>query len=412
MASAITPESKIIGQRIHDRRLLLRMSLRACAERADLHHTALGRIERGERSAANRFVLARIAAALRCEVADLTGKKEAPANSAGARAAAAANAVARAALAADLEYPPFTYDGAARPAAAWLTREADLVADLRRRCDYLGAARRLPDLLTHAHAVASAPHDADERAAALTALVVACESASFVVRYLGAPPSSAILADRARQAARELGDPVLGGLATFAVAHAALGCGLYERGQLVAERGLSDLAAAGQAAGADEMRGMLLLTAAYAQFGHGDHELAADTVAEASVIADRTGDTDTLGLMFGPTNIRFWQVSMLADGDDPGAAVAIAAATRPELVDSTSRRAAFHIDAARAVAAASRVRDADAVRHLATAERIAPQRVVTDPLVRETARALLDRSRRAAAGTELRGLCQRIGVGA
>ena len=48
---------------------------------------------------------------------------------------------------------------------------------------------------------------------------------------------------------------------------------------------------------------------------------------------------------------------------------------------------------------------------LLTAERIAPQRM-RSPLVVETTRGLLERARRGTGWTELRGLCERLGIGA
>jgi hypothetical protein len=70
----------------------------------------------------------------------------------------------------------------------------------------------------------------------------------------------------------------------------------------------------------------------------------------------------------------------------------------------------FYADAARAYSRL-RGRDRDAIRYLLIAERLAPQHVHTSALARETTRALLERSRRQAGGTELRGLCERMRVG-
>lgn len=47
---------------------------------------------------------------------------------------------------------------------------------------------------------------------------------------------------------------------------------------------------------------------------------------------------------------------------------------------------------------------------LVTAERLAPQRMQS-PLVVETVRGLLEQARRGPGWTELRGLCERVGVG-
>ncbi len=50
------------------------------------------------------------------------------------------------------------------------------------------------------------------------------------------------------------------------------------------------------------------------------------------------------------------------------------------------------------------------MRFLLTAERLAPQHVHTSAVAQETTRALLERSRRQAGGTELRGLAERLRV--
>lgn len=83
--------------------------------------------------------------------------------------------------------------------------------------------------------------------------------------------------------------------------------------------------------------------------------------------------------------------------------------TQPGTVPKVSRQAAFYLDTARALAHVRK--DTEALRMLLTTERLAPQRMRA-PLVRETARGLLERARRGTGWTELRGLCERLGVGA
>ena len=122
----------------------------------------------------------------------------------------------------------------------------------------------------------------------------------------------------------------------------------------------------------------------------------------------RTGDTETLWLWFGPTNLNLWRISMETDGGDPGRAVSIARTTNPSAIPARMRQVAFHTDTARALARTRK--DREAVRHLLVAERAAPQYVHSSGLVQETARALLERSQRQAAGAELRGLCDRMGL--
>jgi len=386
-----------IGERIRAQRLARGLSARQAADYAGISIASWSRIENGKQSADNRFVIARIATALRCSVAELTGRTAVPADREQAETGGTAYELMRAVVEADLTYTP---DGEPGPLDE-LEREFHLIRDLRDRCDDYAAARRLPALIRSLHASAFGP----AKAGALRLLVRTHETASFGIRYLGEPTGSVLVGERAQQAAELLGDPVMLGLAAYSRAHAATGCGLYRRAQLVADSAAAELAAHVDQPDALEVRGQLLLTAAFGAYAQGDETGAAERIAEAEAIAAATGQTTTLGLNFGPTNIRFWRVSMEADGGDPGKAVAMANETQAEQVASVSRRATFYLDVARALAATGR--DPEAVRMLAAAERLAPARTRANPLAAETVRFLLDRARRRSTG-ELYGLAERI----
>lgn len=71
-------------------------------------------------------------------------------------------------------------------------------------------------------------------------------------------------------------------------------------------------------------------------------------------------------------------------------------------------QAAFYIDTARALSNINK--DTEVLRMLLNAERLAPQRVRLSPLVTETVRHLLEKSRRGTGWTELRALCEHVGV--
>lgn len=387
-----------IGQLIRERRKLRGLSVRAAAGLAGISDASWSRIENGKQGADNRFVIAQIAAALKCPVSELTGGPGVPADREQAEIRSVTYELARAVVEADLTYAPDGESGHLDQ----LAREFTLIRDLRDRCDDYGAARRLPALIHTLHATAFGP----SRAGALQLIVRTMETTSFGARYLGDPAGSGLAAERAQQAAELLGDPVMLGLAAYGRAHAATGCGLFRRAQLVADAAAAELAAHLDAPDAMEVRGQLLLTAAFGAYALGDTAGAEDRIAEAEDIAARTGQTTTLGLNFGPTNIRFWRVSMETDGGDPGQAVALANETVAEEVASTSRRATFYLDVGRALARLGR--DPEAVRMLAAAERLAPTRVRANPLAAETVRDLLDRSRRRAAAGELQGLVERI----
>jgi transcriptional regulator with XRE-family HTH domain len=387
-----------IGERIRLLRRQRGWSARYAASVAGISHTQWSRIENGLRSADNRFVLAEIAAALRVPLSDLTTTGAMPDDR--GHGHQAIYGITKAIIEADLDYPATVTPGPLAPLLAQL----DTVSSLRFSCDYLGAARLLPDLLAGLHAAASGP----DRVAALRALVFGADAASFVIRYLGEPASAVLVADRARQAATALDDPIMLGMASWSQAHAASGIGLYSRAQIIAEQGASLLHDHTNEPGGLELLGQLITVQGFAKYAQGDLTGAAAAVDEATVIAARTGQSDALGLNFGPTNIDFWRISMGADGNDPGHAVDIARGVIPQQVTAVSRQVAFYIDVARALSNTGK--DQEAIRMLLVGERLAPQRIRTSPIVAETLRGALERARRGAGWTELRGLCERVGL--
>ena len=157
------------------------------------------------------------------------------------------------------------------------------------------------------------------------------------------------------------------------------------------------------------MLGSLQLICAYTSRGARRDDDSRAWAAAAAELAARTGETTTMGMYFGPANVGIWRIGIETDGGDPGRAVAIAGTTRIAAIPAGFRQVFFYADTARALAR-TRGRDREAIRYLLTAERIAPQHLHTSALAQETTRALLDRSRRQAGGTELRGLCERMQV--
>ncbi len=388
-----------IGQRIRDRRNLLGYSIRFAADRANISHTTWSRIERGIISADNRFTLAAIAEALRCPIGDLT-KAPDPSTRTEVETGRLVYEITRAALEADLAYEP---DRPAKPITA-LLRELDLIHDLCSRCDYAATARRLPDLLRDLHAAASGP----DRDQALRGLVLAQHAARFTLRYLNEQTGEYLVADRAQQAAQALGHPVMLALASYTHAHAMIACGLFGRALRIVERAADELRPHLSMPEAPELYGQLLLTQAFCHYAMRNADDSTSRIAEAVDIADRTGETTTLRLMFGPTNVNFWKIAMEADGDSPGRAVEIARGTNPRAISAVFRQVEYYIDTGRALARTGK--DQEALRMLLTAERMAPQRM-RSPLVIETTRGLLERARRSTGWTELRGLCERLGIG-
>jgi transcriptional regulator with XRE-family HTH domain len=372
-----------IGERIQRRRLLRGWSIRYAASRAGISHATWSRIERGRQAADNRFILADIAAALDCSPGDLAGVAVPAGDRAARHAHAAVHGIRQALVDVDLGEPPHV---PGRPLDE-VRRTAALADQLRQACDYAGAARLLPDLLRDAHA-ANNPR-------------LLCDVAFFassVLRNLGHPAEAWLGAERCRDAAQATGDPVLLAYAAYARATAASTCGSLDRARSLADGAADEL---GRDAG-PVMLGSLHLVAANAS-RTGEH------LDEAAELAGRTGETTTMGMYFGPTNVGIWRIGIEADTGDPGRAVAVARETNPAIIPAGFRQVFYYAETARALAR-MRGRDRDAIRLLLTAERVAPQHVHTSPMVRETTRALLERSRRQAGGSELRGLCARLSV--
>lgn len=390
-----------IGERIRARRLLRGWSIRYAASRAGISHATWSRIERGKQAADNRFTLADIAAGLDCAPGELTGVPVPAADRDVVAAHADVPAIRQALVDIDLSEP------GREPSAPVneLARMVTLLDTLRQACDYAGAVRLIPDLLRDLHAETAGP----DGVAAVRLLCDVTFIASSVLRNLGRPADAWLGAERCRDAAVATDDPVLRGYAAYARACAAAGCGSYQRGLTLAERAVDELRGHPGPAGSSEVLGALMLVCAMASRGRGRLDDSRAWLAEAAELAGHTGETTTMGLYFGPTNVAIWQIGIEADGGDPGRAVEIARATNPATVPAGFRQVFYYADTARALTRLGG-QDREAIRLLRTAERVAPQHVHTSALARETTRALLDRSNRRAGGTELRGLAERLQV--
>ncbi|PZS28850.1 MAG: transcriptional regulator [Pseudonocardiales bacterium] len=400
MPKRLTPLDLSIGERIRARRQLRGWSLRQAADRAGIHYATLSRIERGLASADNRFVLADIAAGLDCSVAELTG---APSTSTDANVIAARASVAairRSLVEADFAMPSTCTPRPTRQ----LEREVELVRALQTDLNYAGAGQYVPRLVRELHAAAAGP----DRTTALRLAVFTGDVIVAMAKTTGYPADAWLAAEWAWQAAEALADPVLLGFAAWSRTHAATGCGGYERAHALATRAADELQGHLSAPDALPMLGLLLLTSAHTAYATKRKSQGADTYAEADRVAVRTGETTTFDQFFGPTNVAFWRVGSEVDGGNPDRAVQIVHATNPEVLAVPIRRVMFHLDASRALMHVRR--DQEAIRHLLTAERAGPQVIRPSPIAAETARNLLDRARRRAGGTELRGLCERLGV--
>jgi hypothetical protein len=182
-------------------------------------------------------------------------------------------------------------------------------------------------------------------------------------------------AERCRDAADAVEDPVLQGYAAYARASAAGACGSYQRAQTLAECAVDELRLHAGRPGAPEMLGSLQLICAWASHGRSRLDDSRGWSSEAAALARHTGETTTMGLFSGPTNVDIWRIGIEVD-EDPARAAKIARHTTPAAIPASFRQVFHYACTARALARLGG-KDREAVRFLLTAERIAPQHVHT-----------------------------------
>jgi transcriptional regulator with XRE-family HTH domain len=392
-----------IGERIKTRRILRNLSIRQAAGLAGIDPSTLSRIEAGKRSADNRHTLAAIAGALQCPTSDLTGLPRVPTDRASARIEASVHSTVQALLDTDLDLPATL--SRPRPLGA-LAEEARHVQDLGLSCRYATAVDHLPALLREAHAYVRGP----DRAEALRTLGVAARWSMVALKCLGHTGEAWVAAERSHDAAVALGDPIVLGIAAWSKGHAATSCGAYARAVAVAIAGIEALRDCREP-GAETVRGSLHLLAGWSEWALGRKAEGDALIAAAGRMARETGETgpsgsDPYGLAFGPTNVGLWQISAATEAGDSERVVDLARGLSPGALP-VSRQAAFYVDVGRALAGDQ---DAQAIRMLLQAERLGPERVRRSPLVAETVRAMVDRTRRSDQPA-LSGLAERLNLG-
>jgi len=110
-------------------------------------------------------------------------------------------------------------------------------------------------------------------------------------------------------------------------------------------------------------------------------------------------------MTFGPTNVAIHDVAVLLERGDPAGALRRAVAIDPSPLPSLERRSSHHVHVAHAHAL--RRQEPEAVAALLAAERLNPEGLRYNMLVRELVRSLLRRQRRPAV-PGLRGLAGRL----
>lgn len=392
-----------LGERVRRYRLMRGLTQRVCAELAGMSASMLCRIETGERSLERRAHIEALAGVLEVSPAELLGQPyQLPGRSA-ARAQASVEHIREALMGTELgevgNLEPF------RPLPELERMVTQSRVHLFRLGDVAAATAGQAEALVELHAHAAAGADA-ERVESLRLLALACGTAATTCKWLGYPELGWIAAIRAREAAAQAEDPALAAYAEYEVSYMTHPYGLA----LINARRAIDRAV-GQVGGdptAQQMLGMLHLSAALsaAVVGHGDDVRA--HLVEVDDIAGRTGDQAGFEMYFGPTNAAIWKMAIAVEQQDGGRAREIARALPVSAIPGKCRQATYYQDLGRALAQDGRPREA--VHALMSAERLNAVEIRNNSMAHQVVLDLLPQVNRATGSVELRALAHRMGI--
>ncbi|HXV91809.1 MAG TPA: helix-turn-helix transcriptional regulator [Pseudonocardia sp.] len=399
-----------IGARVRAIRRRRGLSLSVAAGLAGISKSYLSRLESGERAFTRRGLVEDLAYALGCSPVDLTGTPVLVPDRRSLAAASTIPALTAALHDVTLDDVP---DMPTRPLAELvdLAERAHAAADDEMRFDVLTGSA-LADVIVELHVLA-ATGSPDERRTALEALVRLCIVAMSVAAYLGHLELALTVNRCCWDAVTRLGRLDMLGIAATSRAIGLNRVGARRRAQKLLGDTLGTL---GEAPGPTsentsvaEAAGMLHLASAQMAARDGRLSEAETHLAEAADLARYTGERNFLRFHFGPANVGAWQLAVAVEtGRGPERAEQLERVLDLSALGSAERRVAVHFDFARAYAQAEGARDAEALRHIDRADRIAPLRIRHDPLARELVTELDRRARRKV--WELSSLKNRIGV--
>jgi tetratricopeptide (TPR) repeat protein len=269
----------------------------------------------------------------------------------------------------------------------------------------------LPDLLLAADSLHRVG-DLAQRREMLLSYASSYVVAAKLLTKMGAADLAQLAADRCATAALEAESLEAQGLAAYQVVCALLRGDRPEDAEALAINMATRIT---QSARSDSpslvsVAGSLWLISAVIAGRRTERGEAYRRLAEAQKLADLLGhDANFAWTAFGPTNVAIHRVSVAAELGDAGEALQVATAVNPDALPAglNSRRAQVYLDLA--WAQAQRKRDSEAILHLLEAERVAPNAVRYNVVVREMVREMLSRSRRSRS-TALHNLAVRAGV--
>lgn len=397
-----------VGERIAAYRRRRGLSQAALAGLVGRSESWLSQVERGIRSVDRLSVLLDVAKVLRVEVEALTGVPWQYAPN-GGTVTSGLDEVRRFFSRYDSLFPDQSADGADVAVVRSQVVDAHRAYQAARYEQVIGG---LPGLLSTADVLHRSP-DVGGRRDALLEYVSAYAVAAKLLTKMGAGDLALLAADRCATGAVEADSVTARGLAAYQVACALLRGDRPEDAEHLAVRMAEEIQrhASRDAPTLVSVAGALWLIAAIIASRRTDRDEAWQRLDVAQGLADMLGqDGNFAWTAFGPTNVAIHRVSVAAELGDPAEALRVAAPLDPEQLPTglNSRRAQVQLDLA--WAQAQRKRDADALLHLLEAERVAPEAVRYNVIVRELVREMLARQRRGTKTSALHSLAVRAGV--
>ncbi|QFY12556.1 helix-turn-helix domain-containing protein [Nonomuraea phyllanthi] len=396
MSRAVDDGAWGIGRNVRAARPYRGMSLDALAGLVGRSKGWLSKIENGKIRLDKRSDIVALAEALEVSATDLV---DAPVPR--DRAVPSTSRLRDILLNSSLDDPP---DMPVRPVGVLEAEWDGRILAAWRGSDRAELARLIPGFIGELH-VHAATADGRERERALRLLIWACSAAgSDLLKAFGQLDLAWIAADRAEQAARLLGDEVWFGAAAFAMAHCRRSLDLARAFRTIGESADRVEPYVGDDRRAQEIYGMLRLSAALGCQIRGDHAGARDCAEEAERIADRTGEHVDAWQWFGPANVGVWRATLAVEAGEPERALEHASRVVSAALPSRIRRASVRIEKARAYAMLNRPRQA--ATELREAEKQDAPRTHSDPFARELVADLLV----TVGGRDVRGLAWRMNL--
>jgi transcriptional regulator with XRE-family HTH domain len=396
-------DPRLVGVKIRERRRYLGMSLDVLAGLTGISKSFLSMVENGHRVLSRRSHLVAIAGALRCSTDQLEGRGLAPLDDTQKATLASVPALRAAIVSLHLGG-----DAEVRRTVPELERAMEALSTQRRLCDYASTVATLPELLDDLAGLAAHGDELEQRSARRM-LIDATSAATFTLKYLGVSDLAVTAADVACANAAALDEPAWTAAADF-IRLNSLPLDSRVLARQLAERAAGRINPRPNDRDELAASGMLHLTCALNAAVAEKTDDIEPHLVEARRAAEVVGEGHGFAhLGFSPTNVRFWEVAIAVELGQGEKAVEVAKDTRPELMASRARRAAFFADLGRGMALTRKHRPR-AVEALATAEKLAPQRIRNSGAVRECVADILRQERRASGSRTLRQLANRVGV--